>query len=349
LVCMAASTHARWLQHVGSDPIRERYTICSWPWETQQWPDTLMPLLDVADELWPSSQFAASALAVPALNAGMPMHVIPMAAEISEPDRFLDLSAQAATRTRFGIPTDTVVFVHSFDLNSTAIRKNPAGALEVFQRAFPLPHLPATFGRECTRHPLSDQVSLVIKTFPPHCFSAEWEWLRARAAEDGRITVIADSLSRDDLLSLYGACDVFLSLHRSEGFGRAMAEALQLGLDVIATDFGGNTDFCVGPLAHPVCCRKVPVPRGSYPYADGHTWAEPDLDHAMEICLQVAERRLKSKRNREFTCYKDDSFALGEYRRRFSFEHAGYLYRERLEALWKERVCLLGKNIKTRV
>ena len=97
------------------------------------------------------------------------------------------------------------------------------GALEAFQRAFPLPHLPATFGREITNHPLADQMSLLIKTFPPRRFSAEWEWLRARDVEAPRIVLIAESLACDELLSLYGCCEVFLSLHRSEGFGRGMA------------------------------------------------------------------------------------------------------------------------------
>ena len=117
-----------------------------------------------------------------------------------------------------------MLFGYGFDLNSTAIRKNPMGALEAFQRAFPLPHLPATFGRECSSHPLSEQVSLLIKTFPPRRFSAEWEWLQARAAEDPRIVLIAESLPRDELLALYGCCDVFLSLHHSEGFERGEAE-----------------------------------------------------------------------------------------------------------------------------
>ena len=71
-----------------------------------------------------------------------------------------------------------------------------------------------------------------------------------------------------------------------------MAEALQLGVDVIATDFGGITDFCTGPLAHPVRWREAPIPRGSYPYADGHSWAEPDVDHAALLCQQVAVRGL---------------------------------------------------------
>ncbi|EAR19352.1 glycosyltransferase [Synechococcus sp. W2B2] len=336
-VCMAAPIQARWLRQVGSDPLRERYTIASWPWETQQWPNAWLPLLDVADELWPSSHFTAAALAGPAAEAGRPMQVMPMAAEITDPDRFCNAAARIATRQRHGLPTEAVLFSYGFDLNSTAIRKNPMGALEVFQRAFPLPHLPATFGRDCPSHPLAEQVSLMIKTFPPRRFSAEWEWLQARAAEDSRIVLIAESLPRDELLSLYGCCDVFLSLHRSEGFGRGMAEALQLGVDVITTDFGGNTDFCKGPLAHPVRWRKAPIPRGSYPNADGHSWAEPDLGHAADLCQRVAERRHAIATNPEAADPSRDAMVLADYRKRFSFEAAGARYLKRLEELWAQR------------
>ena len=173
MVCMAAPIEARWLRQVGCAPLRERYTIASWPWETEQWPDAWMPLLDVADELWLSSQFTAAALAGPAADAGRPLRVMPMAAEITNPERFCNAAARIATRQRHSLPTETVLFGYRFDLNSTAIRKNPMGALEAFQQAFPLQHLPSTFGRECTSNPLSDQVSLLIKTFPPRRFSAE--------------------------------------------------------------------------------------------------------------------------------------------------------------------------------
>jgi glycosyltransferase involved in cell wall biosynthesis len=345
LVCMAAPIQARWLRQVGCDPLRERYTISSWPWETQQWPDAWLPLLDVADELWPSSQFTAAALAGPASEARRPLQVMPMAAEITDPDRFRNAAARIATRKRHGLPPETVLFGYGFDLNSTAIRKNPMGALEAFQRAFPLPHLPAAFGRECTSHPLAEQVSLLIKTFPPRRFSAEWEWLRARAAEDPRIVLIAQSLLRDELLSLYGCCDVFLSLHRSEGFGRGMAEALQQGVDVIATDFGGNTDFCTGPLAHPVRWRKAPIPRGSYPFADGHLWAEPDLDHAAQFCQQVAERRHAIAINSDNAYVNRDFECVDEYRRRFSFSMVGESYRDRLNKLWANRQ-LIGDSMR---
>lgn len=345
LVCMAAPIQARWLRQAGCDPLRERYTIASWPWETQQWPDAWMALLDVADELWPSSQFTAAALAGPAAQAGMPLQVMPMAAEISEPDRFCNAAARASTRESLGIPSEAVLFGYGFDFNSSTIRKNPMGALEAFQRAFPLPHLPATFGREFTSHPLSDQVSLLIKTFPPQRISAEWQWLQTRAAEDHRITLIAENLPRDQLLALYGSCDAFLSLHRSEGFGRGMAEAFQLGLDVIATDFGGNTDFCTGPLAHPVRWRKNPIPRGSYPYADGHIWAEPDLNHAAELCRKVALRRLDFRSNQASSNYGCELTWLSPHRSRFSFSQVGIRYLQRLKNLWDSR-ALVASGLK---
>lgn len=82
---------------------------------------------------------------------------------------------------------------------------------------------------------------------------------------------MAESLPHEEVLFLYGCCDVFLSLLRSEGFGRGMAEALQLCLDVIETDFEGNTDFCTGPLAHQVRWREAPAPRGIYPQAEATT------------------------------------------------------------------------------
>jgi glycosyltransferase involved in cell wall biosynthesis len=339
LVCMTGLIQARWLRQSGLEPLRERYTFSAWPWETQKWPHPWLPLLQVVDELWPSSSFTASGLAGPAASLKKPLKIMNMAAEIDQPDRLCSPEARGACRSRHGLPADAVLFGYGFDLNSTATRKNPMAALEAFQLAFPLPHLPATFGRELTQHALSGHVALLIKTFPPRSFSAEWEWVRLRAAEDPRIHLIAQSLERSELLALYACCDVFLSLHRSEGYGRGMAEALQLGLDVIATDFGGNTDFCTGPLSHPVRYRQVPIPRGAYPCAEGHQWAEPDLEHAVELCREVASRRWALARDSGGNpCDPSrDPAVLAQYRQHFSFAAAGARYRQRLEELWSER------------
>lgn len=315
LVCMAAPIHGRWLLQNGLDPLRERYTLAAWPWETDTWPRSWMPLLQVADELWASSRFTARALKAPAQAAGLPLQVMPMAAEITAPERFCNPASRRSTRRRHQLPSDAVIFGFGFDLKSTAIRKNPMGTLEAFQQAFP----------PCSGDQ-SERVALMIKTFPPRRFSAEWHWLQARAAEDQRIHLVVDSLDRNDLLALYGCCDVFLSLHRSEGFGRGMAEALQLGLDVIATDYSGNTDFCTGPLAHPVRWRPAPIPRGAYPCADGHSWAEPDLDHAVLLMREVAAQRLAPGPQHRTP-----------YHERFSFAATGARYRERLDTLWQQR------------
>lgn len=342
IVCMAAPIHGRWIRLNGCDALRERYTIGSWPWETEEWPDAWLSLFDVVDELWPSSSFTASALADPAARFGRPTKVMPMAAGIDNPDNYCNDNARNATRLEHRLPLDSIIFVYGFDFNSTAIRKNPMAALEAFQLAFPLPHLPSSFGRSIRNHAMSTRVELVIKTFEPIGFCPEWSWLQARIAEDSRIHLVAETLDRDSLLSLYGCCDAYLSLHRSEGFGRGLAEALQLGLDVIATDYGGNTDFCLGPLAHAVRYSVAPIPRGSYPCADGHTWAEPDLEHAAELCRSVAMRRLEASLNSNDALLdlSRDPLILAEYRKRFSPETIGKTYRDRLEFLWRNRVDL---------
>ena len=76
---------------------------------------------------------------------------------------------------------------------------------------------------------------------------------------------------------------MFLSVHLTEGFGHFMAKVLQLGVDVIATDFGGNTDFCTGSLVLLVRWQTAPIPRGGFPGADGYILAEPDINHVAEF------------------------------------------------------------------
>jgi len=126
---------------------------------------------------------------------------------------------------------------------------------------------------------------------------------------------------------------------------RTMAEALQLGLDVIATDYGGNTDFCTGPLAHPVRCQEVPIPRGACPCADGHVWGEPDLGHAAELMQRMAARRLALAADSEAAAADPsrEPAVLAGYRQRFSFAAAGVRYRARLEELWGQRQELAGR------
>jgi hypothetical protein len=342
LVCMTAPMQLEWMRKNGLAPLRGRYNIAAWPWETQQWPKAWLSLLEMTDELWPSSTFTASGLRLPAAAAGVPLHVMPMAAEVSEPERFCSRTSRISTRFRYRLPAHAVVFGYSFDFNSSVARKNPLGVLEAFQRAFPLPDLDFSCTREGSTEPFVARVALLIKTFPPINDSPEWRWLQQRAADDPRIHLVVANLDREDVLALYGCCDVFISLHRSEGFGRGMAEALQLGLDVIFTAYGGNVDFCTGPLSHPVRYDEVSIPKGAYPYSDGHLWGEPDLQHAADIMQQVVFHRLifsadDSAPTLQSAC---DKAVLEAYRLQHSFEAAGVRYRARLDQLWAQRYTL---------
>ena len=104
----------------------------------------------------------------------------------------------------------------------------------------------------------SQQVALVIKTHRASALDRSWQLIQRLAQADSRLHLVQNKLPRPELMALYAACDVFVSLHRAEGFGRNIAEALLLGLDVIATDHGGNVDFRLPPLAHLVESFRLP-------------------------------------------------------------------------------------------
>ena len=76
-----------------------------------------------------------------------------------------------------------------------------------------------------------------------------------------------------------------MSLHRAEGFGRGIAEAIQLGLHVITTAYSGNMDFCQNkaPQIDLVNYQLIPVKQGEYPYYENQVWAEVDISHAAQL------------------------------------------------------------------
>lgn len=324
LVCMSAPVHARWFCEHGLNQQTDRYTIVSWPWEMEKWPAKWEPILQLADEAWPFSSIIKKAL-LPYVQTNLgernlSLTPMPPPAEIENPDRYTDPKARREARQRFGLPKGKVLFVFGFDLNSTMSRKNPMAVLEAFRRAFP------------TNDLISEKVGLVIKTLIPAWPNQAWDELKALTRQDRRLHVIEASLERTDILALYGCCDGFVSLHRSEGLGRGHAEALQLGLDVIVTDYSSTTDFCTGPLAHPVRYQLIPVQEGEYFDHEGQVWADADVAHAAERLREVALHRLEQP--------EPDQGLAASYRQHFASANVGRHYRERLEELWAKRQSL---------
>jgi glycosyltransferase involved in cell wall biosynthesis len=137
---------------------------------------------------------------------------------------------------------------------------------------------------------------LIIKAMNADVCAAEWRSLAEEAAQDGRITLIDERWPRERLLQLLSRCDCYISLHRSEGFGRSPAEAMLLGKPVIVTDYSGTTDFCRPNNALLVDYDLVEVGAGSYVGADGQVWAEPSIDCAAQHMVALFYDRDMGKR-----------------------------------------------------
>jgi glycosyltransferase involved in cell wall biosynthesis len=187
-----------------------------------------------------------------------------------------------ASRARFGLPESGTLFVTSFEPFSDLERKNPFAAIHAFQRAFP--------------H--DAPVGLVIKLNNARITGAKLPPIMSRLDDlceaDPRIRVIDEVLSYADVQRLYASCDVFVSLHRSEGLGFGLIEAMAHGKPVIATAWSGNMAFMNHTNSCLVRYKLVPVEGNLAVYKNDAlgglaTWADPDLDHAAAWMKRLVE------------------------------------------------------------
>lgn len=239
--------------HHGAAFRRNRYNIAYWAWELPEFPDAWVHHTNFFDEIWTPSRFTTEAIAE---KVHLPVLTMPHAISFARP--------QGDFRRKYGLPADKFLFLFLYDLNSYSERKNPAAVLEAFRRS-------GLAGRGA---------ALVIKVHNVPRNPADFERLRETAAGLPGTTLITQTLSRTEIYELESACDCFVSLHRSEGFGLALAECMYLGKPVIATDWSGTTDFVHATNACPVRCELVTLDRTHGPYAKGQIWAAPDIDHA---------------------------------------------------------------------
>jgi hypothetical protein len=177
------------------------------------------------------------------------------------------------------------VFAFIFDFHSFAERKNPLAAVHAFKRAF---------GPK-------DNARLVIKCVNGHVAEAQLAELQA-AAQGSRIDIHCGYWPVQQVRDLMAAADAYVSLHRGEGTGLTLSDAMAHGKPVIATGWSGNTDFMNVSNSYPVDYRLVQLERDVGPYLAGETWAEPSVEHAAElmrhVCGHPKEVAARSKRAR---------------------------------------------------
>lgn len=255
LFCMTGIEQARYACEQGLDLFEGRYTIGLWPWELPDWPASCRYAFSIVDEIWGISSYTAQAYRrapCPVYPMSLPVVVEPIGSE---------------TRADFDLPEGHFLFLFAFDYHSTLARKNPEGVVRAFRLAFPPRR--------------GDRVGLVIKaSHTEHAKGDEWDQLKSLIRADPRIRLLEATLRKPSLLALVRVCDCFVSLHRAEGFGRSIVEALLLGLPIIATGFSGNLDYCHEEQVDLVPYRLREVRRHEYFWGEGQQWAEPDLQHA---------------------------------------------------------------------
>lgn len=278
-----------------------KYNIGYWAWELPEFPDAWASYCDYFDEIWCPSDFVREAIG---MTSPVPVLTMPHAIAFTRPTE-----TTAALRDRFDLPRDRFLFLFLYDLNSYAERKNPRAVIDAFRRS----GLAAR------------GAALVIKTHSVKGNESDLGRLLEATADLPDTKIIADTFTREDIYRLEAACDCFVSLHRSEGFGLAVAEAMYLGKPVIATDWSATAEFLDETNGCPVRAPLVTLDRNHGPYAKGQTWADPDPAHAAEWMVRVfADSAFRTRIG---------TAARETIEQRFSPLRIGQRYRRRLETI----------------
>lgn len=273
-----------------------RYNIGYWVWETQEWPDAWIPMTALVREVWTPSHFSKEAIQK---KIDVPVTVIPH-----------NVCPEVLSGKHRLFPRDNVVFLSMVDFYSTPERKNPVGSLEAFRRAFGSSRSGA---------------SLVLKINNMSHRPDVMKIIRRYVDEMPGVSLLEAPLDRPEVYALLNSCDCYVSLHRSEGFGLPIAEAMCLGKPVIATGWSGNMDFMDPHNSLPVRYKLFELDRDYLPYPRGSIWAEPDIDHAAELMrFVVAEREAVLSVGRK---------AAEDVRSRYSAEVVGEMMLARLREI----------------
>jgi len=264
LLCVNAAQAAAVTAESGQDWAATR-RIGYWYWEVEAFPAAEHAAFEVVDEIWVATDFVRDAIA-----PHSPVPVVTMT-----PPLWRDPVPSTLSRADLGLPSGRPVVLFVFDYLSTAERKNPWGAVAAFRQAYP----PGTRHREA---PI-----LVIKSINARHKVRDAERLRLLVAGDPDVLLLEHYMTSIELQALMAACDVYLSLHRSEGLGLTMAEAMSLGKPVVATAYSGNLQFMDETNSYLVPWSVTEIPPDCEPYPAGATWADPDLDEAARLLRTV--------------------------------------------------------------
>jgi glycosyltransferase involved in cell wall biosynthesis len=291
-------------QRIQPDFFNDRYVIGQWFWELEESPPWFSDAYPFVDELWAPSRFIESML-----KRSVPerIHVeyVPLPVHAPEIDPTLN-------RQYFGLD-DRYLFLFMFDFMSVMKRKNPLGLIQAFAQAFSAGEGP----------------QLVIKTINGDKRPIEYEALRVAALAVPGVTLIDKYFTKIETSTLSSLADCYVSLHRSEGLGLTMSEAMALGVPVIATGYSGNMDFMNSENSLMVPSSQVAVGEGAEGYSPHATWVEPDISVAASHMRYVYENQQEAREMGE----RGRMNVLGS----LTIERSGAIMKSRLEKIWRSQ------------
>ncbi|CAM3951377.1 glycosyltransferase family 4 protein [Smaragdicoccus niigatensis] len=241
-----------------------RYNIGYWAWELDEFPDEWSAAFEVYDEIWVFSEFVREAIA---RKSPIPVTTVPVPLEVPTPD--------PAIRQRLGLPEMSFLVLFAFDANSVVARKNPWAVIRAFTAAF-------------DKHERGRTAHLVIKVNNLDTYPSDAARLRQEMADVNGV-LIEGYLSRDEMHSLIGTADAYVSLHRSEGFGLTIAEAMAMGRPTVATAYSANAEYMSNETSYPIPYRLAPIGEDEAVYRKGNVWAEADTDAAARVIRRIYE------------------------------------------------------------
>ena len=302
LICMNADALPDFARRADPAFFADRYSVGLWFWEVAAAPaHGWSEAFALVDEVWAPTAHVAGAI-----RSVSPIPVVQVRLPIEFP------SASPLSRAALGIP-DGFMFLFSFDYLSVFERKNPMAVVEAYLGAFGP----------------GDGATLVIKCInQDHDVEDHERLLRAVRGRDD-VVVIDRYLDPADKNGLTATCDCYVSLHRSEGLGLTMAEAMYHGKPVIATGYSGNLDFMTDENSYLIDYAMVDIGPDAAPYPPDGQWADPDVAQASAVMRELVEdpRRALLRGQR----------AAASVRETHSAAAAGETLRRRLDAIYETR------------
>jgi len=304
IFCIGADQIPLLKKTLGENFFLNRYNILYGSWEFNHLPKKWVSHLEEMNEIWAMSNFVGQMFMSSTSHS---VHVFQHPVTINIPE--------SINRSQFKIQKNNFVFLFMFDFDSHVARKNPEAVIQAFEYAFPKSS--------------QNSVSLVIKSINGDRHQKEYKTLEKLINKDSRIIHIQKVLPHEESAALINCCDCYVSLHRSEGFGLTIAEAMLLGKPVITTGYSGNMDFTKDETTLLVDYKLIPVEQGDYPYANNEIWAEPDVEQAGDYM-----KKLVSDRSFSYSFAKKGQELI---RTDFSIKSIGEKYKNRIDEILLEK------------